>query len=56
MRNPQAYDRHLYRSRSCIERIFSLPKESRRIATRYGKIARNDLSMAMMAGMLVWFR
>jgi transposase len=33
-----------------------LLKQFRRVATRYEKTARNYLSMAMLAGMLVWFR
>jgi transposase len=55
-KNPHEYDRHLYQGRSCVERTFSLLKQFRRVATRYEKTARNYLSMAMLAGMLVWFR
>jgi len=52
----QGHDRHIYRSRSCIERTFSLLKQFRRVATRYEKAARNSLGLAMFAGMLIWFR
>ena len=55
-RKPQEYDRHLYKSRSCIERTFSLLKQFRRVATRYEKTSRNYLSLAIFAGMLIWFR
>ena len=55
-RNPQEYDRHLYKGRKCGECTFRLLKQFRRIATRYEKTSRNYLSLALFAGMMVWFR
>jgi transposase len=39
-REPWAYDRHLYRRRNCIERLFRRLKGWRRIFTRYDKLDR----------------
>lgn len=38
------YDRHLYKDRNIVERLFYRVKQFRRIATRYEKLDRNFLS------------
>jgi transposase len=38
---PRGYDKHLYKERKKVEWFISLIKQSRRVATRYEKTARN---------------
>src|SRR5262249_46818167 len=40
---PRSYDREEYKNRNVVERFFSFLKQSRRVATRYEKTARNFL-------------
>jgi len=48
------YDRHAYRERHLIERLFNRLKQFRRIATRYDKLACNFLSMLNLATAYIW--
>ena len=52
---PIPYDKHLYRQRNLIERMFARLKDFRRIATRYDKLARNFLAGALIAAAVVWW-
>jgi transposase len=45
----RGFDREAYRSRNVVERCISWLKESRRVATRYEKLARNFLGMIKLA-------
>lgn len=45
----QNFDREAYRGRNVVERCISWLKESRRVATRYEKLARNFLAMLKLA-------
>jgi len=40
----RTYDHPIYKDRNLVERFFNRIKQFRRIATRYDKLARNDLS------------
>ncbi len=44
------FSRVLYRDRIAIERMFCTPKDYRRIATRYDKLAANSLGAVYLAG------
>lgn len=46
--HPQ-FDRHTYRARNIIERVVGWLKESRRLGTRYEKLAVNFLAMVKLA-------
>jgi transposase len=48
------YDRHLYKDRNLVERFFNRIKQFRRIATRYGKLARNYLSFINLVCAYIW--
>ena len=43
------YDRHLYKERNEVERFFGRIKQSRRVATRYDKKAKNFLGFVWLA-------
>ena len=49
------YDRQAYRQRNLIERMFARLKDSRRIATRYDKLARNFLAGILIAAAITWW-
>ena len=50
-------DRRRYGNRNAIERMFCRLKDFRHIATRYGKLARNDLaSLCLAARVARWCR
>ena len=53
---PHAFSRVLYRMRNRIERFFNKLKQSRRIATRYEKLAANYLAMIKIATICIWLR
>ena len=53
---PIPHDRHLYKERHVVECFFAKLKQSRRIATRYEKTARNFLAMIHLACATVWLR
>ncbi|MDW8399239.1 MAG: transposase, partial [Acetobacteraceae bacterium] len=46
----------LYRQRNLIERCFNRLKHFRRPATRFDKLARNDLTTAALAAIRFWTR
>jgi transposase len=50
---PRDYDRQDYKKRNVVERFINVLKQSRRIATRYEKTARNFLGMVLFASTLV---
>ena len=54
-KHPHSYDRHAYRNRNVIERMFCRLKDFRRIATRYDKRADNFLAAILIAASLVWW-
>ena len=43
-REPICFSPHLYRARNLVERFFNKIKQCRRIATRYDKLAANNLA------------
>jgi transposase len=47
------YDKHLYKERNHIERLFARLKQCRRIATRYDKTARNFLAFLHLAASML---
>jgi transposase len=47
---------HLYRARNLVERFFNTIKHYRRIATRYDKLAANDLAFVQLASIRLWLR
>jgi len=49
---PRLFDRPKYRQRNIIERMFGCLKESRRIGTRYDKLAKSFAAMVTLACML----
>jgi transposase len=50
---PRDYDRQDYKQRNVVERFISFLKQSRRVATRYEKTARNFLGFVLFASTLV---
>ena len=50
----RAFDPCLYKDRNAVERFFSKIKHFRRIATRYGKLARNYLGFTNLVCALKW--
>jgi putative transposase len=44
-----------YRQRNLIERMFGRLKDSRRIATRYDKLARNFLAAVVLTAAIIWW-
>jgi transposase len=54
---PYPLDRGAYRRRNLIERLFGRLKTWRRIATRYDRLARNDLAgAALIAVVTEWIK
>ena len=51
-----AVDKALYALRNRIERFFNRAKNSRRVATRYDKLAANFLAMVQLASTRLWLR
>ncbi len=49
---PRDYDREEYRKRNVVERFINVLKQSRRVATRYEKTARNFLGFVLFASTL----
>jgi transposase len=48
------FDRTLYRCRNRVERLIGRLKQSRRLATRYEKRARNHRAMWLIGCILLW--
>ena len=53
-RPQRQFDRELYRERNHVERCINRLKQSRRVATRYEKLAVNYLAMVTIAAILIW--
>jgi transposase len=49
-------DLDIYRQRNLVERFFNKLKHSRRIATRFDKLARNYLAAVLLASIRLWMR
>ena len=54
-KQPFSFNKRLYKLRWRIESAFNRLKDSRRIATRYDKLARNYLASVCLAAALVWW-
>ncbi len=52
----RAIDRDLYKLRNRIERFFNRLKNSRRVATRYDKLASSFLGFVQIATIRLWIR
>ena len=48
------YDKHLYRERNLVERVFQKLKHYRRIATRYERLATTYLAMLSLVATIIW--
>lgn len=53
-RNPASHDRHAYKLRNRIERMFNRLKNWRRVATRYDKTAQSYLGFVSIASAFLW--
>lgn len=53
---PRSYDRHLYKERNLIERMFNQLKNFRRVSTRYDKTALSFLSFLQLAAIYLWLK
>src|SRR3954447_4863527 len=54
-KQPFSFSKRLYKLRWRIESAFNRPKDFRRIATRYDRLARNYLASVCLAAALVWW-
>ena len=54
-KHPHSYDRHTYKARNLIERMFCRLKDFRRIAPRYDKRADTFLAAVLLAATLLWW-
>jgi transposase len=48
------YDKHIYKERNLIERLFNRLKNFRKLATRYEKIKKNFESLIFLACSFLW--
>ena len=55
-KTPRDYDRHLYKERNLIERMFNLLKHFLRVSTRYDKTALSFISFLHLAGAYLWLK
>jgi transposase len=55
-KTPRPYDKHLYKERNLIERLFNQLKNFRRISTRYDKTALSFLSFLHLVGTYLWLK
>jgi len=55
-KDPICFSPYLYRARNLIERFFNKIKQSRRVATRYDKLAANYLAFIKLASIRIWLR
>jgi transposase len=51
-----SFSPYLYRARNLVERFFNKIKHSRRVATRYDKLAANYLAFIQLASIRLWRR
>jgi transposase len=54
--DPICFSPHLYRARNLVERFFNKITHCRRVATRYDKLAANDLAFVQLASIRLWLR
>jgi hypothetical protein len=54
-KQPYSFSKHLYKLHWRIESAFNRLKDLPRIATRYGRLARNYLASVCLAVALVWY-
>jgi transposase len=52
---PIPYDRDVYRTRNLVERLWCRLKDWRRIATRYDKLAANDMAGVFLAAAITFW-
>lgn len=52
---PIPYDRHTYRTRNLVERLWCRLKDWRRIATRYDKLAANYMAGVFLAAAVTFW-
>lgn len=50
----RSYDKHLYRERNWVERVFQKLKHYRRIATRYERLAITYQAMLSLVATIIW--
>jgi len=50
------FSSHLYPDRNLVERFFDKIEQSRRVATRYDKLAANYLAFVKLACIRLWLR
>jgi len=55
-KNPQDYDRHLYKERHLVECFINKIRQFRHIFSRFDKLAGRYLSFLHFAGALIWLR
>ena len=53
-KNPRHDDKHLYRERNPVERVFQKLKHYRRIATRYERLAVTYMAMLCLVSTVIW--
>ena len=54
--NMRDYDRHIYKERNHVERLFNKLKNWRRIATRYDKTACSFMAFVTLAAITLWLK
>ena len=54
--NLRDYDRHLYKERNQVERLFGKLKHWRRVATRYDKTASAFMGFVLIAAITLWLK
>ena len=54
--DPICFSPYLYRARSQVQRFFNRIKQCRRVATRYDRLAANDLAFVQLASIRLWLR
>jgi transposase len=54
--DPICFSPYLYRARNQVERLFNRIKQSRRVATRYDRLAANYLAFVQLASIRLWLR
>lgn len=55
-KEPQEYDKHIYKERHAIECFFSKIKYFRRVFSRFDKSARNFIAFLSFVGAIIWLR
>lgn len=48
------HDKHIYKERNLVERLFQKLKQFRRIATRFERKGKHYLSMLNLAALMIW--